>query len=314
MLALTDMASIFSTSSLIDDIRPLLPADLDPVLRSGIERAFRSHDLSRPPMQIARLVYEAITGRPAPIRLSTVAALVHVGAGLHDDVADGDLPGGRAQQAEALLVSGVCLATLAPRAVCTLVRPALATRALDALWNGMQTMAGGQRRDLALFDAERPDLREVEAALAKTTGEIGLSAALAAIAADQDDASVRAWQSFGADVGYGLQLASDCQDVSNPQSRDLSSGARTLPIAFALHDLADPERGAFIDALRRARTDRAVHAQARATLLTTRALSASLTLVEARIARAERSLTGLATIDAAPLAAYVAAISWLRRS
>ena len=297
----------------LDDVRSLLPADLDPVLRTGVERAFRSHDLSRPPIQIARLVYEAITGKHAPIRLSTVAALVHVGAGLHDDVADGDLPGGRAQQAEALLVSGVCLATLAPRAVTTLVRPALVPRALEALWSGMQTMAGGQRRDLALFQTERPDLRDVEAALAKTTGEIGLSAALAAIAADQDDASVRAWESFGADVGYGLQLASDCQDVSDVESRDLASGARTLPIAFALHDVADPERAAFIDALRRARDDRAAHARARATLLTTRALSASLTLVEARIARAERTLEQLATADAAPLAAYVAAISWLRR-
>jgi hypothetical protein len=48
-------------------------------------------------------------------------------------------------------------------------------------------------------------------------------------------------------------------------------------------------------------------------LLKTRALTASLTLVEARIARAERTLAELAPADPAALAAFVDAISWLRR-
>jgi geranylgeranyl pyrophosphate synthase len=261
----------------------------------------------------APLIYEAITGERAPRRLSTVAALVHVGAGLHDDVADGDVPGGRAREAQALLISGICLATLAPRAACTLVHPARASGVLAALWHGMETMAGGQRRDVALFDAERPDVREAEAALAKTSGEIGLSAALAALAADQDEASVRAWEAFGADVGYGLQLASDCQDIADTASRDLSSGARTLPIAFALHERTEPTRATLLAALRRARHDRAAHAQARALVLNTRALSASLTLVEARIARAERALAQLAPPNGNALKAFVGSISWLRR-
>jgi hypothetical protein len=55
------------------------------------------------------------------------------------------------------------------------------------------------------------------------------------------------------------------------------------------------------------------HAEARAMLLKTRALTASLTLVEARIARAERTLAELAPADPAALAAFVDAISWLRR-
>ena len=307
------MFAISDEPSLLDDVRLLLPADLDPLIRAGVERAFRAHDLSRPPIHVARLVYEAVTGKRAPRRLATAAAFVHVGAGLHDDLADGDLSGGRAQQAQALLISGVCLATLAPRAVSTLVRPTRVSRALAALWDGLETMAAGQRRDIALFGAERPELREVEAALAKTCGEIGLSAALGAIAADHDDAAVAGWQSFGADVGYGLQLASDCQDVSDPESRDIASGARTLPIAFALSELSEPERCALNDALSRARDDRAAHAQARATILNTQALHASFTLVEARIARAERTLAKLAPADGAALAAFIAGISLLRR-
>jgi geranylgeranyl pyrophosphate synthase len=308
------MFAISDERSLLDDVRLLLPANLDPAIRTGVERAFAAHDLSRPPLRIAGLVYEAITGKRAPLRLATAAALIHVGAGLHDDVADGDLPGGRAQQAQALLISGVCLATLAPRAVCTLVRHARMPRALAALWDGLEMMAAGQRRDIALFGEARPDPREVEAALAKTCGEIAFSAALGAIAAEQDDAAVAAWQSFGADVGYGLQLASDCQDVADSESRDIASGARTLPIAFALCELSEPQRGALNDALRRARDDRTAHAQARAAILNTRALHASLTLVEARIARAERTVAELAPVDGSALAAFVAGVSVLRRT
>jgi geranylgeranyl pyrophosphate synthase len=307
------MLALSLDEELLDDVRSLLPADLDPALRAGVERAFRSHDLSRPPVRIGRLVYEAITGERAPLRLTTVSALVHIGAGLHDDVADGDIPGGREREAEALLISGLCLATLAPRAICTLVPCVLIPRALETLWNGLETMAAGQRRDVALFHAELPDLREVESALAKTSGEIGLAAALGALAAQRDDASVREWQSFGADVGYGLQLASDCQDVADPASRDIASGARTLPIAFALHELALPAQRTFLGHLRDARSDRAAHSEARNALLGTRALHASLTLVEARIARAERRLSELAPADPARLATFIAGISWLRR-
>jgi geranylgeranyl pyrophosphate synthase len=307
------MLALSLVEELLDDVRSLFPADLDPVLRAGVERAFCAHDLSRPPVRIGRLVYEAITGERAPLRLTTVSALVHIGAGLHDDVADGDIAGGREREAEALLISGLCLATLAPRAVCTLVPFAFVPRALEALWTGLETMAAGQRRDVALFHAELPDLREVESALAKTSGEIGLAAALGAIAAHGDDASVREWQSFGAEVGYGLQLASDCQDVADPASRDIASGARTLPIAFALQELEVPARRALLEQLRGARSDRAAHSEARNALLGTRALHASLTLVEARIARAERRLSELAPVDPAPLATFIAGISWLRR-
>ena len=307
------MLAMTAEPTLLADVQSLLPASLDPVLRAGVERAFRTHDLSRPPIRIAQLVFAATSGSRAPVRLSTAAALIHVGAGLHDDVADGDISGGRAHEAQALLISGVCLATLAPRAVCTLVPPARTPRALDALWTGLETMAAGQQRDITLFGAARPELRDVESALAKTSGEIGLSAALAAIAAGLDDAAVDAWQSFGADVGYGLQLASDCQDVAEPGSRDIASGARTLPIAFALHELAERERATLNDALRRARDDRAAHALARDMILSTRALQASLTLVEARIARAERTLANCAPVDGTALAAFVAGISWLRR-
>jgi geranylgeranyl pyrophosphate synthase len=197
--------------------------------------------------------------------------------------------------------------------MCTLVPAALVPRALEALWTGLETMAAGQRRDVALFHAERPDLREVESALAKTSGEIGLAAALGALTAHCDDAPVREWQRFGADVGYGLQLASDCQDVADPASRDIASGARTLPIAFALQELDVPARQVFLDHLRRARSDRAAHSEARNALLGTRALHASLTLVEARVARAERRLSELAPADPGSLATFIAGISWLRR-
>ena len=250
-------------SNVVADANRMLPdAFDDPGLRSGFDAAFRRHDLTRPPLQIARLVYGAIRGCEAPLRLSTLVALVHVGAGLHDDVSDGDVSGGRVAQGEALLLSGVCLSTLAPYALTQLVEPARALRALQILWSGMQTMAGGQRRDLALCDDERPDLRAAEAALAKTTGECGMYAALGAfVAGVTDDGEIARWEAFGADIGYALQLGSDCQDVADPSGRDIASGARTLPIAFALHAVADIDartvvRGASQRARRRCRRAR----------------------------------------------------------
>jgi hypothetical protein len=133
-------------SAVAADVRRLLPTSFDdPALRRGLDAALRRQDLTLPPMQIARLVYGAILGREAPLRLTTLTALVNLGAGLHDDVSDGDVTGGRAEQAEALLLSGVCLATLAPFALTTLVEPARAVRALQLLWSGLQAMAGGPR-------------------------------------------------------------------------------------------------------------------------------------------------------------------------
>ena len=307
---LEDMAS-----GVLADANRLLPDSFDdPALRSGFDAALRRHDLTRPPMQIARLVYRAICGYEPPLRLSTLIALVHVGAGLHDDVSDGDVPGGRAAQAEALFISGSCLATIAPQALTTLVEPAQAVRALHVLWSGMQTMAAGQRRDLALFDEERPALRAVEAALAKTTGECGMYAALGAVVAGvRDDADIARWEALGADIGYALQVGSDCQDVADPSGRDIASGARTLPIAFALSDVDDATRERLCTALRKAHGDAVAMRDARESIVATRAIAACGTLIEARIARAERRLEELAPANTLALRAFLAELAWLRK-
>jgi geranylgeranyl pyrophosphate synthase len=302
-------------SAVAADVRRLLPTSFDdPALRRGLDAALRRQDLTLPPMQIARLVYGAILGREAPLRLTTLTALVNLGAGLHDDVSDGDVTGGRAEQAEALLLSGVCLATLAPFALTTLVEPARAVRALQLLWSGLQAMAGGQRRDLALFDDERPDLRAAESALAKTTGECGMYAAFGAVVAGvTDEAELARWEAFGADVGYVLQLGSDCQDVVDPRGRDIRSGARTLAIAFALHDVDGATYERLCAALRKARRDAVAAREARELIIATRTLTACGTLAEARVARAERHLTELGPSYPAALQAFVAELSWLRK-
>lgn len=316
MISSSDTAQLEDIASdIVADANCLLPdAFDDPALRGGFDAALRRHDLGRPPMQIARLVYRAIRGCEPPLRLSTLTALIHVGAGIHDDVSDGDVPGGRAAQAEALLLSGVCLSTLAPHALTTLVEPARAVRTLHVLWSGMQRMAGGQRRDLALFDDERPDPRAVEAALAKTTGECGMYAALAAVVAGvSDDAEIARWEALGADIGYVLQVGSDCQDVADPNGRDIVSGARTLPIAFALRDLAGATHERLCAALRSAGSDGSAASEARELILGTRALAACGTLIEARAARAERRLAELAPPDTLALQAFIAELSWLRK-
>jgi geranylgeranyl pyrophosphate synthase len=138
-------------------------------------------------------------------------------------------------------------------------------------------------------------------------------AALGAVVAGADDAAaIAGWEAFGADVGYALQLGSDCQDVVDPSGRDISSGARTLPIAFALRALDGTTRERLGAALRSARGDGAA-CEARELILSTRALAACRTLIEARLARATRRLAELAPPGSFALKAFLAELSWLRK-
>src|SRR5450755_2517144 len=195
-------------------------------------------------MRIAGNVFAAIAGRPAPVRLSSTIALIHVAADLHDDVTDGHTDGGAAAEALALIVAGTMAASIAPQAVLTLVAPADAPAALHSLWHGFRAMASGQYRDLALYGASHPDPRAVEAALAKSTAACGLYAVLGARAAGVAGEALTQWERFGAAVGYAIEVSLDCRDALDFAFRDIAAGARTLPIALALHPGAygDPEK------------------------------------------------------------------------
>ena len=308
-------ASAETATAVIADLEAWLPlVARDAALRETLERALRAHDLRRPPLRIASLAFGALTGREAPIRLTSLVALIHVGAGLHDDVSDGDLAGGSKAEALALLASGTCLASLAPQALATLVSGRDVLPALGLLWRGMEAMASGQRRDLALFGEPEPDPKAAEAALLKTTAECGLYAALGARVAGASSDALPRWEKLGAEIGYALQLLSDCNDALDPAGRDIGAGARTLPIAFALRAGSDGDRAQLRRTLGDAAHDPQAAARVRDAIVRSGSLVACTTLVEAAIVRARRLLAALGLERDAALNEFLSELSCLRQA
>jgi geranylgeranyl pyrophosphate synthase len=296
------------------DLEAWLPSVLDdPVMRAALEHALRRHRLSKPPLRIADRVFAAITGRQPPIRLTSTVALFHVGAGLHDDVSDGEVDGGRTAEAQALLTAGSALASIAPQAAATLVAPSELLPLLHVVWHGLQAMASGQRQDLALFGASNPHPRVVEAALVKTTAECGMYAALGACTAGAADKALVRWERLGAEIGYALQVSSDCKDAMDPEGQDIVAGARTLPIALALQAGTQSDREQLRTVLASGPRDETARARARSLIAGSGSLHACGTLVEAAIARAERLLDELAPPFPQALSAFIDELSWLRR-
>jgi geranylgeranyl pyrophosphate synthase len=257
-------------------------------------------------------VFAAITGKQAPVRLASALWLLYVGVELCDDVADGDIRGGAAAEVQAMLVAGTVLSSIAPQAIASLLPAPEALEALEYLWRGGQAMSGGQRRDLALFGDLYPEPREAEAALAKSTAECGMYAAISACVAGERGAVVARWEQFGAEMGYALEVNADCRDALEPSGRDIAAGARTLPIALALQVGAHSVRDELRSDLAAAARESDACERARRAILASGSLKARGTLVEAAIIRAGRILKQIAPPYDAGLRKFLTGTSFLR--
>jgi len=252
-------------------------------------------------MHLPLLVYAGIRGDEAPARpLAVATTLLYLGIDLIDDLADGDLVDGALpphwdgyRATEINLAAATLLSSLPQLALAELdVPPDRGVALQRVLARGLLRMSAGQQRDLALAGTSGADVGEVEASVVAKSGEgWALFAALAAQLAGAEPEVVDAYASFGRWLGAARQIANDCHDLfTAAHSRDLASGARTLPIAMHLERLAGQERHSFLGLLDGARRDSGAQRAVRARLRAAGELLRCGVQVEVHCRRAGRAL------------------------
>jgi geranylgeranyl pyrophosphate synthase len=212
-------------------------------------------------VRLPRLVYAAIRGDDTPVRPLTVAlTMLYVGMDLWDSVMDRELPevwqGERPD--EVALAAAALIGGVAPSAIAALAAPAERVVAMQAaLARAFVAVAAGQQADLRLRSGDTADLATAEAAIAGKAGAVvALFSECAALLAGAADDAISSWREFGHVVGTVGQLQADLWDLFGGRaSRDLKSGACTVPIALHLGRLGAMERQEFLSRLESARVD-----------------------------------------------------------
>ncbi|HZQ34495.1 MAG TPA: polyprenyl synthetase family protein [Dehalococcoidia bacterium] len=260
--------------------------------------------LQRPPpppfylscVHVPLLVYAALRGeQESALPLAVACLFVHAGLDLLDDVMDGDLPDAwRSRPAQAVLAGATLTGALAPLALLALPAPPRTVLALQRLLaEAGLALSAGQQGDLAAARTAQipPGVAVAHLAERKTGAELALYAALAARLGGAKRGVGDRWTAFGRALGAARQLRTDCFDLfAAEQSRDLSAGTRTLPIALCHDALAEAERPAFLDLLRRAQRDAAAQRTIREKLVATGILQSSALVVESYCQRARDAL------------------------
>jgi geranylgeranyl pyrophosphate synthase len=208
---------------------------------------------------LPRVVYVAITGDEGPaIELLVPLYLLHLGTELMDDVTDGDL--GPAwcgiRPDEVAMAAAALAATLAPLALTELPVPPATILALQrTLARGLLTMFGGQAIDTALTNSRTATAELVERSIVgKSGGAVAMYATLAAQFAGAPREVVDVYADLGRCLGTLAQIRSEVLDlVISHNSRDLSAGTRTLPVAIGLDRLTGEARDGFLSLLNEAR-------------------------------------------------------------
>jgi geranylgeranyl pyrophosphate synthase len=180
-----------------------------------------------------------------------VTTLLYLGFDLLDDIADGDLHEHWAtcQADEVQLAAAGLLSAVPLLALCEIDAPSeIIVELQRTLARGLMVMGEGQQRDMRLKKSHDPATIDVEASVqAKGGGEFAMFAEMAARLAGGTETMVAHYASFARDLGTGLQLASDCQDLFfEATSRDLRNGTRTLPIALYLGSVRGSDRIDFL--------------------------------------------------------------------
>ncbi len=245
---------------------------------------------------VPRWVYAAVRGDcAAPQALTAATAILWLSIDLLDALMDGDpLPGWRGYGPNEISLTAMTLGSaVAPLALTLLeVPPATAVAMQQTLFRGLVAMSAGQLHDVRLAGHAEPAIAEVEAAAMGKSGEaLAMLAALAAQYAGAGVEQVAAFAEMGRALGTARQLQSDCQDLlAGEFSKDLASGARTLPIAWRLEGLTGEERSSFLALLDQARADQAARDAVCQQLAETGAFAGSAFVVELYCDRARQAL------------------------
>lgn len=258
----------------------------------GLRAQVREAPEFLPFVHLPLLVHGAVRGGDeAPVPLAAATTLLFLGIDILDDLSDGDRPRHWAghPDGEVSLAGHILICALAPLAIAHLrAPPDRVARMQRIVAQGLLRMGAGQLADLAAMGRAKVDAGAVEAAVAAKSGEeLAIFAALGAELAGAADAAVAAWAGFGRALGTAAQLASDCYELFREREcRDLTHGARTLPIAFHLQRLRGSARTQFLELLERARTDASAHERVRAELYAGGALRYSALVIECYCRRA----------------------------
>lgn len=256
------------------------------------------------------LVHTAITGDEAAARpLAVLSALFSLGVNLADDLADGDLaPTKLPPLWSGYRVSMIDLAVLSllgclPQLLLAEL-PVSAARRLAlqrSLATGFLAMIAGQNDDIATQGSDAVAAADVETSVGRKTGEQwAIFATLAARLAGAPERIVARYCEFARAAGTAGQFQDDCYDLfAAPHSRDLASGARTLPIALYLERQTGEERRQFLALLADAQTDATAQQATRSLLLAAGCLRRSAITVELYCQRALYALEGAAPRDPA---------------
>ncbi len=262
----------------------------------GLRPQLREMDFPPPFMALLLLVYAAVRGESKPaLPLAVATTFLYLGIDILDDLADGDLPRhwkGR-KESEINLAAVTLISTLPQLALSELDAPPETIADLQRiLAGGLLTMSAGQQRDLATAGATRVSAAEVEASVARKSGEeLALFAALASRLAGASAAAVEAYACMGRSLGTAGQLASDFHDLFQARhSSDLANGTRTLPIALHLERPSRTGRRAFLALLDKARQSETARRAVRKRLLAAGELRRCAIIVELHCRRAQAAL------------------------
>lgn len=239
---------------------PSLSEPLRRLLEGGAQDSAATHLTALP-----GLICSALGGDPRrAIAPAAAWRALHLAASLLDDVEDGDRPvlqGAPMRQAVAINCATALFA---------LAHLTLPATPVDISFQMVQSinvvivrMAGAQQVDLTA--RETLDLDGYEQVMRGKSGDFfGLGATLGALAAGVPETVRRQSELFAVAAGMTLQVADDLSGFRlEPPHGDLSAGARTLPMLYALAVLDPPEATRMRAMLREAESRPAVAVEVR---------------------------------------------------
>ncbi len=274
---------------------PVIPALAEHLIAAGGKRL-------RPLMTVAAA--RAAGARDVEFRkLAAAVEFIHTATLLHDDVVDSSSL--RRGKVAAHLIWGAPSSVLVgdflfARAF-ELMVGAGSMRALDILARASRVISEGEV--LQLTRAHEITLSEetyLEIISAKTAELFAAAAEAGAVSAGVDERWVRAFRSYGLNVGLAFQLVDDALDYSgtvgalgkNPGD-DFREGKATLPLLLAVARTGQGEAAFWDRAVGRLEQDEADFVRAQGLVISTGALAATLDRAYDYADRAKRALIGV---------------------
>jgi len=218
-------------------------------------------------------VYEGITAKKVPILLPVLTSILYLGIDILDDLADGDLQHEGKLTPQEGLILGTTLVSTFPHLLLAKLSLSHEQKNLmhETIARGLLIMSDGQQQDIASVNKSKVSTNAVELSVMKKSGEeLAMFAALAAHTANAHPECVEHYMAYARALGVAGQLSSDCYDLfESQQSKDISNGTRTFPIAFCLERLKGVEKQIFLTSLQDAKSSlksrRAIQTQLSAT-------------------------------------------------